>query len=327
MAHSPAHLNDPQNISRPAAELPPEFREILHADPLFASLAAWTFQPVRGGSISPHTYRMVSPGKDFFVKAVTPNEKYTLQLISLAGLSIAPAVHSGRLLEEGCLVTDFIPGDRLMSKRLPPALVREVAQMHNVLNDQALFERSTTPSSCKYSDHDDGFYRQSLLTNFRAGRQLLQALATQYHLPSIDQFQRVADSLAANLEVLAEVYAGMPFAWLHNDFREDNILGDPPRLVDWGSSYGHGPFLVDLAPFLVDDPDGFRLFIGESDIAKFVDQRVLKRWQMAALGARFVECIRWRIALEGGNVGTAQDCRAFLEYEGVPFRHLLGYKF
>ena len=106
---------------------------MLQSDPLFANLEAWTFQPVRGGLISPHTYRMVSAGRDYFVKAITPNEKYTLQLLHQARLSLAPAIYSVPLLEMGCLVTDFIHGNQLSVKRLQPSLIRAVAQMQNAL--------------------------------------------------------------------------------------------------------------------------------------------------------------------------------------------------
>jgi hypothetical protein len=269
---------------------------------------------------------MVSADKDFFVKEVTSNEKNTLQLLNRAGLKIAPAVHSRRLLEKGYLVTDFIPGDRLQSKHLQPSLIRDYAQMQNALNDRSLFEPNLTPSGCKYNDRDDGFYRQALIHNFREGRQYLNELSSAYGLPIVDQLQRVADSLDASLDAIVNEYAGMPFAWLHNDFREDNILGDPQRLMDWGSSYGHGPFLIDLAAFLVDDPGSLMLFTQESDIGKSTDLLRMKRWLMAALGARFVEFICYRIALKGGNVDTRETCKAFLEYEYPVFRNLLGFR-
>jgi hypothetical protein len=93
---------------KPASELPDEFQEKLISDSLFSNLDTWSFQKIRGGGVSPYTYRLFSAERDFFVKEVTYNEKYTLQLFHKAVLKIAPIVHSTLLLDKGILVTDTI---------------------------------------------------------------------------------------------------------------------------------------------------------------------------------------------------------------------------
>jgi len=314
-----------QDMARPATELPDEFRVKLIADPLFANLDLWAFLPIHGGGVSQHTYRMFSTNREYFVKEVTYNEKYTLQLLHRAGLKIATAVHSTRLLEQGVLVTDFIGGERPRTKRLQPSLVHNYAVMQNALNDRSLFDQNPTPSGCKYTDRDDGFYKSSLVENFRNGRGYLQVLSGKYLPPILDEYNKIADYIEDRLDDFASEFSAMPFAWLHNDFREDNILGDPQRLIDWGSSYGHGPFLTDLAPFLVDEPGTFELFVQGSDICRSVDSSAAKRWLMISLAARFVEFIKFRIDLNVGDVDARQACRSYLEYEYFPFRHLISY--
>ena len=116
---------------------------------------------------------------------------------------------------------------------------------------------------------------------------------------------------------------GMPFAWQHHDFREANIVGTPQRLVDWGSSYGHGPFLFDLAPFLVDDARGSRLYRQELEICRGVSDNVFDAWMQAALAAAFASLLMYRLCPGGGNIDDRESAQKFLEYEFQPFRRLM----
>jgi hypothetical protein len=109
----------------------------------------------------------------------------------------------------------------------------------------------------------------------------------------------------------------MPFGWLHHDFRETHIVGDPPRLIDWGSSYGHGPFLFDLGPFLVNDVRGLECFIAHSDICGSASRAEIDRWLYTANCASFAGFTLWRLA-DPGYARRVQDktsCQALLEYE------------
>ena len=133
-------------------------------------------------------------------------------------------------------------------------------ELHNALNDEGLVRDRAPNIEYKLTRQDDGFYRRSITRCARDGYEQLLRLRP-YGLPILDEWQTVADHLRGQLEPIAEAFSSMPFAWLHHDFREGSILGDPQRLIDWGSSYGHGPFFFDRAPFLVNDPAGLALFV------------------------------------------------------------------
>jgi hypothetical protein len=115
------------------------------------------------------------------------------------------------------------------------------------------------------------------------------------------------------------------FARQHHDFKEDNIIGEPQKLIDWGSSYGYGPFLFDLAPFLVNDPDSLETFIKSSDNRKNTPRKQIDRWLHAPLGARFLGLLRWHLHPDEprGIIHSEEECRSFLEYEYRPYKKLL----
>jgi hypothetical protein len=90
----------------------------------------------------------------------------------------------------------------------------------------------------------------------------------------------------------------MPSGWLHHDFREENILaGQPQYVADWGSSYGPGPFLYDLAPFLFGCPGRLDVFAESSELCDGVSRQAVERWLYAATAARCAALLRHALPL------------------------------
>jgi len=276
-------------------------------------LSAWEIQPLTGGGVSKHVYRMSRDEVTYFVKEIKDNERYTLQLLHQLGLRIAPQVVYPDMLGQHVLVSSFTDGQPIQQKKLDAGLIRNFAHMQNALNDRRLFRSGRPPSGCKYTDHDDGFFRNGMLSNIEGGYRNLLALR-DLALPIVDRLIAVADRIRTNADRLASMYAEMPFAWQHHDFREGHILGNPQRLVDWGSSYGHGPFLFDLAPFFVDDVDGSGLYRQELEICRNISAGVFDVWMQGALAARFASFLTYRLCPGGGNVNNREQARRFLEY-------------
>jgi aminoglycoside phosphotransferase (APT) family kinase protein len=114
----------------------------------------------------------------------------------------------------------------------------------------------------------------------------------------------------------------MPFARQHHDFREGNILGENPQvIIDWGSSYGHGPFLYDLAPFLLNHQENLAIFIQHSDICKQAGRTAIKRWLYVAACARFMTFFTY--IRERADCEKVKDLEAFLEYHYQTYGSLL----
>lgn len=306
----------------PASEaLPESFRTLLNSVSLLGDLATWHTARIREGGVGGNTFSLTRGDQKLFLKETRANESRTLKLLHRQKLRLAPVIHAPELLDQNILLAEFIPGDKPTCKRLDPLLIHDFAQMQNALNDPQIFAEGRAPAGCKFTDHDDGFFQRGLVKNSALAEQNIAALK-RFNLPIVDELQAAAGQILPRIDTLAAQFAAMPFAWQHHDCREGNILGTPQRLVDWGSSYGHGPFLFDLAPFLIDDPAGWTTFIGASDHARKSSPAALHHWLRLALAARFVAFIKERIKPNGGHVNTAGQTQAFLEYEFAPFRAL-----
>jgi hypothetical protein len=300
------------------------FRSCLQAHPRFSHWDRWQIEDVTSGLTSPHTYRFRFDDQDYFVKEIKPNEARILRLLAHFRLRIAPRVILPEILDDLILVSEYLEGDPLASKKLPRGLIERYADMQNVLNDRDALLRTGAFAGCSFTTADDGFYRRSILRCMDRGYENLLSLR-RHDLAIVEAYIEIADQVRADRDAIADAFSGMPFAWLHHDFREAQILGDPPVLVDWGSSYGHGPCLFDLSPFLIGDPEGLRTFVARSEVCRGAARASIEGWLYAATCAAFAGFALWRLG-EFGYVDGRQDrgaCRALLEYEYPPFAALL----
>ena len=300
-----------------------EFGRRLQAHPWSEDLDRWKIAALRPGLTSPHTYRFRLGEQDYFVKEIKQNEVRILRLLTHLRLDIAPRVMVPELLRRDILVAEYVEGAPIGSKRLPPDLIERYAAMQNALNDREALG-SKAFEGCAFTTEDDGFYRRSITRCLDRGYENLLSLR-RHDLAVVEAFIEIADRIRVDRDSIADAFSGMPFAWLHHDFREAHIIGSPPMLVDWGSSYGHGPFLFDLAPFLFSDGEGLETFIACSEICRRASRASIERWLYAATCAAFAGFTLWRLGdfgyVDGGQ--SREACRSLLEYEYPAYAGLL----
>jgi hypothetical protein len=304
-----------------ALSLPDELLARLRGKAEFQRIEEWTIRRI-ASQTSAHTYHFRCAHVEYFVKLIKDNERRILQVLDRLGLELAPRVIYSDLLEDDILVAEFIPGGQLQSKRLDPVLVQRYALMQNALNDESLFREGNPASGCAFSDHDDGFYRAGFMRCLEEGYEELLRLR-HHRLAIVERYVRLAEHVRANRAWIADEYADMPFAWLHHDFKENNIVGHPPKLVDWGSSYGHGPFLYDLGSFVRQDAQTMATFVQHSDICRSVAPAQIRRWAYVSTCSNLAGFVLWRLKEPGGNWSTRAECQAFLEYEYAAYHDLL----
>lgn len=276
------------------------------------------------GTVSAHAYRFRRADADYFVKEIKDNERRIHRLLIAFDLDIAPRVRYPELLADHILVCDYVEGAAMTGKRLDRGLIARYAEMQNALNRRPVLEAHNAFSGCTFNDHDDGFYRASIERCLDEGYQNLLLLRA-HRLPIVEVFVEIADCVRAQREAVVDAFAGMPFAWLHHDFREAHILGCPPKLVDWGSSYGHGPFLFDLAPFFAGDAAGLADFGAHSEVCAGAAGGEIARWLYAANCASLGGLLLWRLSdlsYVDGRQGRAA-CRDLLQYEYPAYASLL----
>ena len=264
-----------------------EFRESLQAEREFRNLDDWTFQAVGGGGASAHTHRLRSAHADYFVKEAKDNERDALKLIGPLELRHVERVIYPGLLDQNILVTDYITGGPIQSKDLEPGLIRDFATIQNHVGRP------------KSTDHlpasDEVGLDQHALRCFEQGYANVSALE-QHGFDIATSCRKVADHLMDRREEIVGEHSAMPEAWQHHDFREANILGrDPQKIVDWGSSYGLGPFLFDMAPFIFNHEGNRRAFLAHSEICRQADASAVERWIYAATCVRFMEFLRYSV--------------------------------
>jgi hypothetical protein len=287
-----------------------EFTNRLRSSDLFGDLASWDITPVEGGLVSEHAARMRRGARDYFLKEVRENERETLRRVTALGLEHLPRLISPELLQQDILVTLFVPGGPIKSKRLEPGLLGDYAALQNHLN---------RPEQVDGPLHDDEFfYGGSVLRWGRGARKRLQELHRRENCPIVGQYRRLTEQIGRDIERLAHEYSVMPFAWLHHDFREANILAGPPQIiVDWGSSYGRGPFMFDVAPFCLRYRENLEPFTAHSDICRAARKEDIERWLLVAARVRFLAMLHYL-----GELPPARSLEQFLQYEWETYSKL-----
>ncbi len=296
---------------------------ILQTKEEFRDIDNWAFDDISMGNVSLHSYIISNGQKKYFIKDVKDNEANTLLLIAPLDFEHFIHVHYPDLLMENVLVSDFISGKTLKTKTLHPGLIRDFAKMQNRLNDMSYFNiyNANKYSLCEFSDHDDGFFRKGYLECFDVAYGNIISLNKQYPSPIINRFLVLIEFLMEDKERIIDELVTMPFAWQHHDFREDNIIGRKQVLIDWGSSYGYGPFMFDLAPFFLNNGKSLNVYIKASEICRKASRIQIEKWIYVSAAVRILERLRYQFG-ELRQINS-ESAREFLEYEYETYKFLL----
>lgn len=295
----------------------------LQSSSTFDNLEHWNITSNDTGLVSPNSYRFQRGDRDYSVKEIEENERRILLFLAYSELTIGPKIVCPELLEQDIAVYEYVHGTPLKTKTRPQELIKDYARLQNTLNHQDTFEQADAFSGCTFVSEDGGFYRNIITRCIEQGPDNLVKLRV-HNLPIVEASIDISDHIQKYRTSIIDDFASMPFGWLHNDFREDHIIGDPPTLIDWGSSYGYGPFLFDLAPFLVNDVRGLATFVARSDICQSATQAQVDRWLYAANCASFAVFMLGRLE-DFGYASLEQireSCQALLVYEYSAYRNI-----
>jgi len=262
------------------------------------------WEDVPGGWTAGWAKRLRFADQDLFCKRIEPNEARALALIAPLGLEHMLTVPYPELLSIGLLVTPFVDAPRISIKRVSDGLLSDLATVQNHLNQPPHDQHAGRATHGPY-----------LLECLQVARQHLPQLKEPWS-PALERWSEWLRRREQDEAAIAAVVNAMPRGWLHHDFREANILDSRPQLlVDWGSSWGHGPFLFDVAPFIYGRPVSIAAFCGTSDIARACLQADFERWLVAATAARAAGYIRWA-SIRFLSRGTPMaDIERELDYE------------
>jgi hypothetical protein len=279
----------------------------------FSDLDRWNITAEELGRTSQHTYRLRRNDKDYFLKEVRDNERDILkQLVPLQLLHVMKVVYPD-LLDSNILVAAYVSGGPIKSKDLEPGLIRDFATIQNHFNSSAFVSEAP---------RDEGFFfGRFLIRCFETGYNNLLQLQTR-GFPVVLRYVEIAEHLMKGQRQIVAEFSSMPFAQQHHDLREGSILGSNPQvIIDWGSSYGYGPFLYDLAPFLLNHKQNLEIFVQHSEICREVNRATTERWLYVATCARFMSLFTY--LKEQTEAERVTDMEAFLEYHYDTYRGLL----
>ena len=255
-----------------------ELKEILRTKSEFRRLEDWKFTRITSGGTSPNKFRLRTGKKDYYVKEISEQEHKILPVLLAIKSRLIPPVAYPDLLAKDILVSPYLGRCVRPGGRLEPRLFREFAVMQNTLNNPAVRRKLKRSHGYQWNDRDDGYFSRGVTKPLAESRRLLRRLTRRYGWRILDAWRTAFDLMAGQERALAREFGGMPFGRQHHDLREDNIVGKPQRLADWGSSYGHGPFIYDVAPYLPGDPRLREAFVRTSDICRRADPRTIDRW-------------------------------------------------
>jgi len=243
-----------------------ELIDLLLTEPDLADAHSAEVTPIAGGLTSPLHVRVRGGRYDLAVKLARNHERDILLRMQPLGLTHVERVLYPRLLQRNVLVTSYDASGPIRDLRLAPTLVAEFAHIQNTLS---------VPSA--HDDKGRAFYGTGAERWARGAVERWRALRTVS--PIVDRYEPLIGLIDRARDTLPTAYGGLPFARMHHDFREQNILAGPPqRIVDWGSSYGDGPFLFDLAPFCLGDATTWRVYRENSRICQAASPDQLRTW-------------------------------------------------
>ncbi|MBS3148060.1 phosphotransferase [Candidatus Woesearchaeota archaeon] len=301
-----------------------KLKNILKTKKEFADLDAWKFDKIHLGSIGKHTHILSKGGKSYFIKDIKENEANALQVVGTINLESIIRVSYPDLLEKKVLVAEYVHGKPIKTKKLSVQLIRDFTEMQNRLNHRTYWKRNHL-SGNKFSDKDDGFFKKGYASYFISGYKNIIKLRTLIDHPIINKYIQLVHYLKRDKTRIINDASGMPFAWQHHDFREDNIIQSKRRqiIVDWGSSYGYGPFMFDLAPFLLRNKRTLDNYIKNSDICKTYKRRQVERWVYVAAAIRLMAALNYYFENIEEKVKNKEKTINFLEYEYDTYKILL----
>jgi len=216
----------------------------------------WLISEVTIGNTSPNRYRLINGDCDFFAKEIKNNERDILKVIRNLGLKHIEEIICPDLLEDNILITQFVEAGHIKNMDIGSGLIEDLAKIQNYYFEKDFQKEPTDVERTGWGNFLEGHYTRSSAK--------LEELKDTYP-DIIPGYKNIFDKLEQHFDNIKASYIQMPFRHLHNDFREENILASsPPKIIDWGSSYGFGPMLYDIAPFILYKPqllDNYRRII------------------------------------------------------------------
>jgi len=259
------------------------FWGILQTERTFRPIEDWRITSISVGSVSPNVYRLRNGPEDYYVKEINEGERKSLLVLAAIRSKLTPPIIFPDLISRRILVSPYLGPCLRQKAKLELQLFREYARMQNMLNDPGVRENLRRTHGYKWSDKDNGWFSRGYAKGISGCLPWIIRFKQRYKLHELDMWVKAFSFMAGNARLIAREYSGMPFARLHGDFREDNVVGKPQRLADWCSSYersinGHGPFMSDVGLYLARDERVKRAFIRASNICRKADARTIDRW-------------------------------------------------
>jgi hypothetical protein len=300
-------------------------KDILQTEQDFSDLVSWKFDHINVGEMK-HKYKISKSHEVYFVKEVKLHEAQVINFLVHLDLSRLPSTPFPKLIKHKILVQKYIPDKPLKNKKLDIELIRQFAIFQNRMNDKSFFDRYNILDLENYGQEDNGFFKgYTGSKNFTYAENSLNQLSGMSTLKIIPRFWEILEHLKKDKQSITNDFSSMPFARQHHDFKENNLIGKQQKLIDWGSSYGYGPFMYDLAPFLINDHQALETYIKTSDICRNSSIIQVKRWLYVALAARFLSLLRWDLHPNEPRalIHTEKKCKDFMEYEYKTYKRLL----
>jgi hypothetical protein len=301
-----------------------DFENILRKTKEFRNFDKWKIKTLNIGEMT-HTYILQKGKKKYFSKEVKLHEAQVNYFLYKLKLRHLPYSLFPKLLKKGILIMPNIDGKMLRKKQLDINLLKDFIKFQNKMNNRAYFEKHNTTKLNNYSQSEDGFFAKNLYDNFKECKKNLLKLKKKYKLKIIQDFLELLNLISINKEGIIKDFVSMPFTRQHHDFREDNIIvnNGGQFLIDWGSSYGYGPFMYDYAEFLVDNQKALNIVINKSKICKNICLITIERWLYVSLIAKMLNMLRWYIQKGHHNIETKKNVKKLLEHEYKTYKVLL----
>jgi hypothetical protein len=292
--------------------------------PEFSNIKDWKIKRLGIGEMF-HTYIFSKGKKKYFIKETKEHEAQVNYFLAVLKLGHIPYSVYPELLKKNILVLNFIEGGMMpqTNRKIDLDLLKDFTIFQNKMTNKKFFDRYNILKLDNFSTKNDSWFTGRLQRNLAAGKENLIKLKRKYGWKIIDNYIKIADFLKLDEDNISKEFADMPFARQHHDLREDNIIGKKHKLIDWGSSYGYGPFVYDVCLFLINNKKAFDTFVKNSDIAKKYSRKQLERWLYVALADRFDDFCKWHLKPGTPNLISKNKLNRILNYNYKTYKYLL----
>jgi hypothetical protein len=243
---------------------------------------------IKGSSLQPKFIGLCGSQK-IFIKVVNNKESIILSEITKLQSQYIVGSILPELLKENIFIANFI--NEASQPYLNNEFLYDYFRMQQLFDDHSKLNQLFGTDQSIYRNYNFIPFKENILNDINVALRVFKCLQIQTE-GNLFYYEEIFNDISLKKLNIVDCYCCMPLRWLQNDFKRGNLIGKKPSLIDWGESYGMGPFLHDIAPFISKEIFDSCFEIISTKYKKSIEE--CYRWLFSALCIRLTHEIVWQ---------------------------------